>query len=62
MEALSSYLYVSECCYIVIHMLQLEEAVLPYLDVFATFRENVRQVARQQKGLFPVMSEHKMLK
>ena len=29
---------------------QLEEAVIPYLDAFATFREDVRQVARKQKG------------
>jgi hypothetical protein len=27
-----------------------EQTVMPYLSAFATFRENVRRVARQQKG------------
>jgi cysteinyl-tRNA synthetase len=28
---------------------QVEETVMPYLDAFAKFRDDVRQVARQQK-------------
>lgn len=34
---------------------QIEEAVMPYLDVFATFREEVRAVSRQQKGCFDLI-------
>jgi len=30
---------------------QVEQTVMPYLSAFASFRESVRRVARQQKGI-----------
>ena len=35
----------------IIVSLQLEETIMPYLQAFATFREDVRQIARQEKGM-----------
>ena len=31
-------------------LFQLEETVMPYLDVLATFRDDVRAVARKEKS------------
>ena len=48
----------------IVLLLQLEEAVMPYLDALATFREDVRQVARKQKGKcfqFQLMNSYKAL-
>ena len=33
-----------------IDLFQLEEEVMPYLTAFANFRDDVRKVAREQKG------------
>ena len=51
------YLAVSPMCISLtpLYCLQVEELVMPYLSAFAKFRDDVRQVARQQKGMTLVM-------